>query len=203
MVLIPLEGPSEITTALQLLQYVDGSQSKTNTCTCHSAFSWLSGKVFLDWTSNWTLSFLHRFKRGAWLRIRQDCYVLLCSQVGQHLANRRKQNRGGEWRPADDRRALLPSRRWSVWHLLPSLEGWMRWSKWLLRPLGDQRLQVDLMKPNHVNNVMFSISLRDLTAILPEVRVMTLAVAAFMAAIWEDTFCLFVSRVVCFHFNEA
>ena len=32
---------------------------------------------------------------------------------------------------------------------------------------------------------------------------MTLAVAAFMAAIWDDTFCLFVSSWFCFHFNEA
>lgn len=32
---------------------------------------------------------------------------------------------------------------------------------------------------------------------------MTLAVAAFMAAICDDTFCLFVSSWVCFHFNDA
>jgi hypothetical protein len=32
-----------------------------------------------------------------------------------------------------------------------------------------------------------------ITKTVPEVSVMTLAVAAFMAAIWDDTFCLFVS----------
>jgi hypothetical protein len=37
----------------------------------------------------------------------------------------------------------------------------------------------------------------------PDVRVTTCAVAAFMAAIWELTFCLLVSRVVSFHFREA
>lgn len=79
----------------------------------------------------------------------------------------------------------------------------MRWSKWLLQLLDGRHLQVDLMKPDHVNYVMFSMTSQDLTVILPEVRVMTLAVAAFMAAIWDDTFCLFVSKVVCFHFNEA
>lgn len=37
----------------------------------------------------------------------------------------------------------------------------------------------------------------------PDVNVTTCAVAAFMAAIWELTFCLFVSSVVSFHFRDA
>jgi hypothetical protein len=37
----------------------------------------------------------------------------------------------------------------------------------------------------------------------PDVNVTTCAVAAFMAAIWELTFCLLVSRVVSFHFRDA
>ncbi|CAN7981390.1 unnamed protein product, partial [Ixodes pacificus] len=37
----------------------------------------------------------------------------------------------------------------------------------------------------------------------PAVRVTTWAVAAFMAAIWEVRFCLWVSRLCCFHCSEA